>query len=130
MRPLSLFASKDRFKIESNITIHVGAGALSTRVLFSVLETLDINVLLGTALIDEHILAIILDEEKVSVQRWTTFHIVSQYNLSTTFVFRKVITQNANMKNDYKAKEDQRWTIDHSNTVSVSKQKWLAHLPL
>lgn len=62
VQPLLLSASKNRLKIKGNATLDINIGDLSTNALFTAVRQLAIDVLLGPAFIDEHILAILPDE--------------------------------------------------------------------
>lgn len=61
-------ASKDPLKILGQITLHLRNGNRSKITLFSVVDKLTIDVLLGTTPIGEHIIAILRDERKLTVR--------------------------------------------------------------
>lgn len=109
--------SKDRLKTKQDITFHDGIGDLLTSVLFSVVNILSIDVLLGTALINKHLLAILPEEQNVTVWKSTPGYIVKQHDLSGDAVLANHNTQDANIKTHLETKKDQRSTIKRSNTV-------------
>lgn len=78
VQPLLLSVSKDRLKAKDNIILHIRVGNLLTTVLFTAVENLPINVLVGTEYIDKHILAILPDKQKVTVQKSTPVAIVKE----------------------------------------------------
>lgn len=67
VQPSLLFPLKDRFKAKGNIALHVGIAYLITSLLLTVVESMAIDVLLGTTIIDEHILDILTEKQKVAV---------------------------------------------------------------
>lgn len=96
--PSLLSASKDRFKNNATITLHIWVVDLLTTLSFTVVEKLDFDVLLGTAYIDEHIFANVPDEQMVTVQRLRLVAVIKQYDISSIVVFTKQYTQDANIK--------------------------------
>lgn len=84
-----------------NITILGRIGDLLTVVLLTVVEKLPIDVLLGTAFIDHHILAILLDAQKVTLRNPTPAAIIKQHNESADAVFKEENTRNADIKTHF-----------------------------
>lgn len=83
--------------------------------------------LLGTTLIDEHVLVNLPDEQKVTDQKSALFAIEKQHNVSTNSVFTKGKTLNANTEIHLEINDDQRSTINHSHTARDAKQELLEH---
>lgn len=84
--------------------------------------------LLGTALIEEHILAILQEEQKVSVQNSPSIAIVRRQDVFGTEIFTEHNKQDTDIKTLLEATDEQRSTIKHSKTVPVAKQKLLVAL--
>lgn len=78
---------------------------------------LAIDVLLGTVFIDEYILAIIPDAQKVTVRKSTSVAMLKQFGISANALLTKQDRQNANVKTHCKTKDDQISIIKYSNTV-------------
>lgn len=93
--------------------------------MFTVIEHRAINVLLGKAFKDEHILVILPDKKSVIVRKSTPFATVEQHNVSAAADATKQDTQNANTNTYFEARDDQRSTTKHSNIVRVAGQKLL-----
>lgn len=74
-------------------------------------ENVVIYVLLGKSFINEHILAMLPDEQKVTVRKSTPVIIVKERNLPAYAVLRKHNIQGANIKTHLVATDDQRSTI-------------------
>lgn len=83
----SHLSAKKRLKTVGTITLSTKIGNLHTSAMLTVVEDFAINVLLGTAFIDEHILALRSDEQKVTAQKITPVSIVSQSEMYTYAVF-------------------------------------------
>lgn len=59
--------SEERLKVKGNITVILRMDDLPTTVLCTIVKTLTIDVLITTVFTDEHIIAIIAEEHKVTV---------------------------------------------------------------
>lgn len=79
--------------------------------------------LLGTGLIDEHILAIPPDKKEVTVRKLAPAAIVKQHVLSANAVLTEENTQNADLQTHFQEKDDKKSTIKHLYAVRVAKQK-------
>lgn len=76
-----------------------------------------INVLLGTTFIDEHILPILPDKQKVVVQKYATVTIEEQHDVSAYALFIKASTLYEDIKSYFEGKrsniEDK--TLEHTS---------------
>lgn len=92
------------------------------KALFTVVESFAVDVLLGIALINELIFAIIQNIEKVTIRNSTPVAIMKRCNVSVNVLFTKK-TKNHDINTYFKAKENQGSAIKHSSTVRVTMQK-------
>lgn len=128
VQPLLLSASKDRLKGKDNNTLYTRNSELQTSLLFTIVENMTINVLLDTGLTNVHVLAIPPNEQNALVGTSTQVAIVEPRDLSNTAVHTKQSLQNANIKVYFEVNDDQRSTVDLSNTVLVTKQEFVERL--
>lgn len=103
--------------------LHVRIGNLHRITLFTVLKTLPNDVLLGTAFIEEHILAVLPDVEKIAVRKSTPVAIMKQYDMFANAAFTKQNMQNTHIRTHSETKDDPTLTIKYWNIVRVIKQK-------
>lgn len=103
VQPSQLSALKDRLKARGSIILHIRIGDSLTSVLFTVVKTLTIAVLVGTAFTDQHILAVLSDERRVTVRKLITVAIVKQNEIPDNTGSAKN-TQDANIKTHFKGK--------------------------
>lgn len=96
--------------------------------MFTVVWHLAINVLLGTAFIDKHILFIRPNEQKVTLRMSTPLFIVEKHDVPANAVSWKKIRKIWTERLILRLKYNQRSTIKHSNTVRVCRQKFHEHL--
>lgn len=107
----------DQLKTKENIKIYVTKGDLLTSVLFKVVENLAINVLLRTAFIYEHMVAILPGVRRVAVRKSTPVSILKQCDLSANAGFTKRNEQDESLKTHFETKGNQDLTIKQSNLV-------------
>lgn len=98
VQPALLSAQKDLLETKSNTTHHIGFGDLLTALLCTVSENLAIDVLLDTASIDDHILAILPDEQRIAVRKSNPVYFEKQQDTSANAVSTKHNTEVANIK--------------------------------
>lgn len=104
------------------MTLYIQIGDLLTAILFTVVQHLAIDVLLSTAVLNEHILGIKPDERKVNVRRSIPVAALKRHDESANAVLAKLNTQDANILTRFEAKEDRESTIKRSNTIRVTKK--------
>lgn len=92
--------------------------------LLTVVEKLAIDVVLGIASIDEHILAIRPKQTESNCSRVDPVAIIIKMDLSAKQYLKK-FTQKAYLKNHSETEANQRLTVRHLNTVHVAKKMLL-----
>lgn len=112
VQPWILSASKNRLKNSRNNTLHINIGDLLTSAQPIVVGNLAIEVLLDTATIDEHKLAIVPDKQKLTVRKSLPVAIVTYHDVSANSVFTKERTQARDEKFHFDAMDAQRSTIE------------------
>lgn len=101
-----LSATKDQLRSKDNTTLHIGIGDVLTSSLFTVYKSFATYYLPGTVFIDQQVLTIIPENQKITDQRSFSIFIINQHNLSANEVLRKENTQKADIKTHYETKDD------------------------
>lgn len=112
------------------MTFYVRIGDRPTTILFTVVNKVAVDLLLRTTSLDEHILAILPDEQKVTVCHWRPAAIMKQKNQPANAVLNTEDTGKVRKKTFYKTSKDTNKEEIQSTIVQVAKQLVLELLPV
>lgn len=92
-------------------TAHVSNGYLVTNALSTVVENVEVDLLLSTGFIEYRTLPILIDKQKATYKLSIPAAIVKQQTVSANAVFTKVNRRNADKKTNFDARK--RSNLDH-----------------